>query len=147
MIQPSILLSLLASLAAQPALFGACTLTIEDQPGVHIERYTAQRINDVRLHGVAGFLELEIAAPNQVAPNPMMLPSNQPSTYSLLLPSRQITDISMSDRVSIITYVSAISPTQFLRREIIIPDSVVRTEQVRNLINNSLVEKVKTDNS
>lgn len=123
---------LFALSAMIPSLSGACTLTVEEQPGLRIERYTAQRVNDIRLHGINGFINVVVTTPGQT------------TTYSLILPSKKIEDMTITDTGTTIVYQRLLTSTQALRREIIIPDSVIKTEQVRNIINESLVERVKT---
>lgn len=110
---------------ALPCLSAACTVTSEDQPGLRIERYTLQRINDYRTSTLLGFLELLVAVPNQA------------NGAVLALPSSQIVEIQINDQGSMVVYERLATAGMVLRREVSVPDTIIRPEQVRALINRS----------
>lgn len=115
----------LACLALSP-LAAACTLTVEEKPGLRIERYTVQRVADYRLTTVNASLELLVAVPNQA------------NGLLLVLPSSQIVEIMINDQGTVVIYERLATATTVLRREVSVPESVIKPEQVKALVNRSL---------
>ncbi len=111
---------------AMPGLDAACTLAVEEQPGLRIERYTLQRIADYRTSTITGFLELHVAVPDK------------PNGLVLLLPGSQIAELQVNDRGTVVVYERLATAATVLRREVSVPEAVIKPEQVKALVNRSL---------
>lgn len=114
--------ALLGSAAILPA---ACVMTVEELPGLRIERYTLQRVADYRTTTVAGCLELHVAVPNQA------------NGLVLVLPSSQMVEMQINDKGTVVVYERLATATTVLRREVSAPETVLKPEQVKALVNRS----------
>jgi len=120
-------LVLLVIIANVMALHAACSVTMENRDGVQVRRYTVQRISDYRPSTIHGFLDL-VMAPT---------PETNGQESLLALPSRVITEVTTTTQGSLVIY-ELVQHGKPDRREVVIPTSLIRPEQVRLLVNQSL---------
>lgn len=109
----------IAPLLAAPALLAAaCTVERGDRDGLVVETITPARANDVRENDPKGFISLRLADDQWLA-----------------LPGRAIAEATIDGRgSSTLVWLQLIGRDRWLRREVVIPDGVLKTEALKHLM-------------
>ena len=102
-----------------PALLAAaCTVERTERDGLMVETISAARASDVRENDPKGFLSLRLGDDQWLA-----------------LPGRTLAEASIDGRSStVLVWLQPLGRDRWLRREVVIPDNVMKTEAVKHLL-------------